>query len=410
MTIGRTGRWRLACAALLPLFVVAACGRGGPPAPIVLKGTQDYTARTAPAEPAPEQTGPAVPAPAPGGARVVAVREGDTLYAVSRSHKVSLRDVIEVNGLAPPYLLRVGQRLKLPPPREHVVISGETVYGISRRYGVDMTALVRVNEIRPPYTITVGQRLRLPAATRAVGSPPPERAAASARTGPPEPPAKEPAVTKSPPPPAPTAAPEAPAVARSPTPPAPRAAPEAPAPANSAPPKAVAQAARPAPDRPDARALAVVAPRPRSAGTFHWPLQGRILSAFGPKEDGLHNDGINIAATRGAPVEAAENGVVVYAGNELRGFGNLVLLKHDAGWMTAYAHNDAILVRRGDRVSRGQVIARAGSSGNVSSPQLHFEIRRGTRAVDPQMHLVRRVSGKDRLSRAVVRGVRPGPG
>ncbi len=385
MRIGRTGRWLSVCATLLPLFVVAACGRSGPPAPIVLKGAQDYSARSAPAKPAPKQTGPVVPAPPSGAARVVTVRNGDTLYAVSRRYKVALRDLIEVNGLAPPYLLRVGQRLRLPPPREHVVVSGDTVYGISRRYGVDMTALVRLNEIRPPYTITVGRRLRLPTATRAVASPAPQRAVSATRAGPREPRAKAPAT--SPPRPAPTAAPEASGAAK------------------SAPPKAVARAAGPARDQPDARGSAIVAPPPRSGGTFHWPLRGRILSAFGPKGDGLHNDGINIAARRGDSVEAAENGVVVYAGNELRGFGNLVLLKHDAGWMTAYAHNDAILVRRGDRVRRGQVIARAGSTGNVLSPQLHFEIRRGTRAIDPQKHLVQLVGGRDRLSRAAARGV-----
>ena len=108
-----------------------------------------------------------------------------------------------------------------------------------------------------------------------------------------------------------------------------------------------------------------------------------MLSRFGPKEGGLHNDGINIAVPRGALVRAAQKGVVVYTGNELRGFGNLVLLKHDGGWITAYAHNDAVLVQRGAVVVRGQYIARAGSTGGVSSPQLHFEIRKDGRPVDP---------------------------
>lgn len=101
----------------------------------------------------------------------------------------------------------------------------------------------------------------------------------------------------------------------------------------------------------------------------------------------MHNDGINIAASRGAPIRAAENGVVVYAGNELRGFGNLLLLRHADGWMTAYAHADEILVARGDQVKRGEVIGRVGSTGNVASPQIHFEIRRGSRAVNPRDHL-----------------------
>jgi murein DD-endopeptidase MepM/ murein hydrolase activator NlpD len=116
-------------------------------------------------------------------------------------------------------------------------------------------------------------------------------------------------------------------------------------------------------------------------------VQGRIVSDFGPKPGGLHNDGINISAARGAPIHAAENGVVVYAGNELRGFGNLLLVRHADGWVTAYGHCDQLLVRRGQQVRRGQAIARVGSTGNVRTPQLHFEVRRGTRPVNPNEFL-----------------------
>ncbi len=132
---------------------------------------------------------------------------------------------------------------------------------------------------------------------------------------------------------------------------------------------------------------AVPKPPPRSGRGFLWPLKGRVLSAFGAKARGLRNDGINIAAPRGTPVRAAENGVVAYAGNELRGFGNLLLIKHAGGWVSAYAHNQTLLVKRGDKVRKRQVIAKVGSSGNVSGPQLHFELRRGRRAVDPRKHL-----------------------
>ncbi len=118
-------------------------------------------------------------------------------------------------------------------------------------------------------------------------------------------------------------------------------------------------------------------------GKFLWPVNGKIVSPFGPKDGGLHNDGINIAAPLGTPIHAADNGVVVYAGNELRGFGNLLLVRHADGWVSAYAHCDALLVKRGDNVKRGQVIARVGQSGNVTAPQLHFELRRGAEAVDP---------------------------
>jgi murein DD-endopeptidase MepM/ murein hydrolase activator NlpD len=124
-------------------------------------------------------------------------------------------------------------------------------------------------------------------------------------------------------------------------------------------------------------------PLTHGTGKFLWPVNGKIISPFGPKDGGLHNDGINIAAPLGTPVHAADNGVVVYAGNELRGFGNLLLVRHADGWVSAYAHCDALLVKRGDNVKRGQVIARVGQSGNVSAPQLHFELRKGAEAVDP---------------------------
>lgn len=122
---------------------------------------------------------------------------------------------------------------------------------------------------------------------------------------------------------------------------------------------------------------------PPSTGQFIWPAEGRIVSRFGPKEGGLHNDGINIAVPAGTSVMAAQSGVVAYAGNELRGYGNLLLVRHSNGWMTAYAHNGELLVARGDMVTKGQSIATAGRTGSVQSPQIHFEIRRGSEALDP---------------------------
>ena len=264
------------------------------------------------------------------GATQVTVGKGDSVYGLARRHRVSMRAIIDANRLRPPYLLRPGQRLALPRARTHVVKGGETLYGISRVYGVDTYALARANGLGPPYTIRVGQGLRVPGAAAPVESA--RRTPSSAG----RPPAGRP-----------------PAVSR--------------------------KSARPAP----------VAEPPRRTGQgFIWPVRGKLLSTFGPKAKGLHNDGINIAAPRGTPVRAVEGGVVAYAGNELRGFGNLLLIKHDGGWITAYAHNETLAVKPGDRVKRGQVIARVGSTGSVSTPQLHFELRRGKRAIDPERHLV----------------------
>jgi murein DD-endopeptidase MepM/ murein hydrolase activator NlpD len=129
------------------------------------------------------------------------------------------------------------------------------------------------------------------------------------------------------------------------------------------------------------------APEPMSGNSFRWPVKGRVITGFGSKPDGGHNDGVNLAVPQGTSVKAAENGVVAYAGNELKGYGNLVLVRHANNWVSAYAHNDEILVKRGDKVRRGEIIAKAGATGSVSSPQVHFELRKGSRPVDPTKYM-----------------------
>ena len=118
-------------------------------------------------------------------------------------------------------------------------------------------------------------------------------------------------------------------------------------------------------------------------GPFVWPVQGKVIGAFGSSKDGMKNDGINIAAPNGAPVVASADGTIAYAGNELRGFGNMILIRHDGGYVTAYAHNASLLVKKGDKVKRGQTIARVGQTGAVFGPQLHFEVRRSGKTIDP---------------------------
>jgi murein DD-endopeptidase MepM/ murein hydrolase activator NlpD len=121
--------------------------------------------------------------------------------------------------------------------------------------------------------------------------------------------------------------------------------------------------------------------------TFRWPVRGKVITSYGAKTNGKSNDGINLAVPEGTPVKAAEDGVVAYSGNELKGYGNLVLVRHSNGYVTAYAHASELLVKRGDTIKRGQVIAKSGQSGEVGSPQLHFEIRKGSNPVDPLQFL-----------------------
>ncbi len=128
-------------------------------------------------------------------------------------------------------------------------------------------------------------------------------------------------------------------------------------------------------------------PSAMSSTDFRWPVRGRVVQNFGPIQGGGRNDGINIVVPAGTPVKAAENGVVAYAGSELKGYGNLILIRHDNDFVTAYAHNADIKVKRGDKVTRGQIIGSAGQSGNVTQPQLHFEIRKGSSPIDPMTRL-----------------------
>jgi murein DD-endopeptidase MepM/ murein hydrolase activator NlpD len=141
---------------------------------------------------------------------------------------------------------------------------------------------------------------------------------------------------------------------------------------------------------PPASAAVATPDKPTDSGgapSFRWPARGRMISGAGAMTNGQQNDGINLALPEGTPVHAAEDGVVAYAGSELKGYGNLVLVRHSNGFVTAYAHASEIMVKRGDQVRRGQVIAKSGQTGNVSSPQLHFEIRKGSTPVDPTQYL-----------------------
>ena len=129
--------------------------------------------------------------------------------------------------------------------------------------------------------------------------------------------------------------------------------------------------------------------------SFRWPAKGRIIAGFGPRTNGQTNDGINIALPEGTPIKAAEDGVVAYAGNELKGYGNLVLIRHANNWVSAYANNEEILVKRGDKVARGQTIAKAGATGSASQPQVHFELRKGSRPVDPTKYMSDQAANAD---------------
>ncbi|MGU9981948.1 peptidoglycan DD-metalloendopeptidase family protein [Phreatobacter sp. HK31-P] len=254
----------------------------------------------------------------------------------------------------------------------HTVTGGETLAGVARRYGISRQQLATANRLQPTQSLRTGQILQIPSA---------QAAATSSRQL-----SVEPSAT-----PAPAARREQAqrAVAQAQSTPAGRQA--DPQPTAAIPPAQPALAAQqstpaPAPVQAAAEASATAEAPARAASAepqFRWPVRGRVVSSFRAGS----NDGIKLSVPQGTPIKAAEDGVVAYAGNELRGYGNLVLVRHANGFVTAYAHNSSIAVRRGEQVRRGQTIAAAGQTGNVSSPQLHFEIRRGATPVDPMTFL-----------------------
>jgi murein DD-endopeptidase MepM/ murein hydrolase activator NlpD len=242
-----------------------------------------------------------------------------------------------------------------PAGNVHVVVAGDTLMSISRRYHKPLKQIADANHIPPHTHLKIGDRIVVPG-----------RMVAAAAPVAPAGPAAHPA-------------PAAPApVAVAPKAPPSRAVAIAPAPA----PKVTADAG-PGPSANFAAAggQATADANANAASSFKWPLRGRVISGF-PK-----NDGIDLAVPEGTAVHAADDGVVAYAGSELKGYGNLILVRHANGFVTAYAHASELMVKRNDTVRRGQVIAKSGQTGSVSSPQLHFEIRKGSTPVDPMQYL-----------------------
>lgn len=312
----------------------------------------------------------------------IVVARGDTLYSLSKQHNTSVDNLARINNLNAPYQLSVGQKLKISDsdiadkqttqetdvlvvakPKNIIrtttrveletisVTRGDTLYSLSRKYSVPVNDLAVMNKLTPPFSLSVGQQLRVPKisgvanekqtmpATVKISKTNTKNISATAD-------AKK----------SDTVVIQKQVVAK---------------------PKKISS-------DPSKKLPTITA---RSSSKFSWPVRGKILSAYGAKSNGLFNDGINISAKRGTAVKAAENGVVAYAGNEVKGMGNLIIIQHSGGWMTVYAHMDSMNVKRGTRVNVGQKIGAVGETGKVDSPQLHFEIRKGTKAYNPNTYL-----------------------
>lgn len=314
------------------------------------------------------------------------VKKGDSLEKIARKLATTVDQLRDDNDIGRRAAIQPGQTLKGPrkPAQAYVAGAGDTLYAIAKRFGVTADALRAENDLGRNASFRPGQKLRLPdgfsdhgplsTTTRTPVAPPaslPQTAPAPRPYYPPQP-APQPAApangspagpaTQAAPGPRPYAPPAGTSVPRPYVPP-----PRVYAPARPYTPPAALPAAGPAPGSAQLSEL--------GRGRFVWPLQGPIISDFGPKAPGQSNDGINIGAQLGASVRAAAAGDVVYAGDQVPGFGNLVLIKHADGWVTAYGHLSRVMVKMQQKVAQGQEIGLAGATGGVSEPQLHFEIR-----------------------------------
>lgn len=327
----------------------------------------------------------------------ILVAKGDTVYSLSHKYNMTITEFAKLNNLKEPYLLSVGQRLNTraavssqqtkipnviseekvkeikaekitkPEPvkpnntkrvdvQEIIVAKGDTLYSLSRKYQIPVNDLAVMNKLTSPFALSVGQKIKVPrldnvqtrpAVTVKIAS---EKKQVALDKGDKQ--AKEIKNEKS----------------------------------HTAQKSLVTDKKQQNKISSDPKQkLPKISSR--SGSKFAWPVRGKILSAYGAKNNGLFNDGINIAATKGADVKAAENGVVAYAGNEVKGMGNLVIIQHSDGWMTIYAHLDSMSVKRGVAVRVGQSIGKVGMTGKVDIPQLHFEIRKGTKAYNPTTYL-----------------------
>jgi murein DD-endopeptidase MepM/ murein hydrolase activator NlpD len=312
----------------------------------------------------------------------IIVGTSDTMDALAHRYGVTTAEILKANGYKGPRALQPGQQLIIPPravaaatapvapkavvaaapaaapvaapPSVHVVNRGDTLMSIAHRNHVPVADLAKANGIDGNTKLKLGQKITVPGAKSAAAP----VAAAPAQVATAQPGAVAPPATK-------LAAVE--------------------------PAKEKARLAQ-ATTTPEAAAAVTETPVKTAEATgalptFRWPVRGRVVTGYGAKTNGKSNDGINVAVPEGTPVKAAEDGVVAYSGNELKGYGNLVLIRHSNGYVTAYAHASELMVKRGETIKRGQIIAKSGQSGEVGSPQLHFEIRKGSSPVDPLQFL-----------------------
>ena len=291
----------------------------------------------------------------PGG-ETITVQTGDTVSELAERYDATARQIIIINNIRPPYQIQSGQRLRLPPSqRLYRVQEGDSLSGIATKFGVNSEEIAVINFLPPPYRLNEGDWLGIPLSDRENLSQNKDLLSGQKKSSKN---LKSDSVIVT------TEDLKPLSLGRKP-------------PVSSK--KAIVS-------KPERKFESSSERATKASGLekeFLTPLDGPVISDFGSQADGRRNDGINISAPRGAPVRSVQDGEVIYSGDALQGYGNLVLIKHRDGYVSAYAHMESILAKRGVTVSKGQTIGTVGSSGGVPSPQLHFELRKNNVAIDP---------------------------
>lgn len=322
----------------------------------------------------------------------IVVKQGETLYSIAKNNGVALREIIEQNNLAPPYQIKAGDVIKIPQSNYHESRDGDTLYSVSRMYNMKVDDLISLNNLKFPYSIYPGDRLKI---IQKSDSPTPNLNPKLAKNSDDNKNNSSPQKT-----PQNLANNEAQANVNKPK-------------SGFKPSEVKAQEfssnyknnnqtnqnvkniINPSKNEIVETKLTINKPIDKNAikkianknNEFCWPVKGQVISRFGPKSAGMFNDGINIKAREGQSVIASEDGIVAYVGNELKGYGNLVIIKHAGGWISAYAHLKNYAVELGQKINKGQKIGLVGNSGKVKSPQLYFGLRKGREAVNPEQYL-----------------------
>ena len=327
----------------------------------------------------------------------IIVQKGDTLYSISKKNDVPLRDLIENNNLEPPYALKVGSALKVSSPNFHESREGDTLYSISRMYDMKVNDVIALNNLKFPYSIYPGEKIKVTKKmdeNKNIDIKKSDKniqiaTESSTKTEknilkPSNEKTKEISEKK-----------HSSEIEKYGFKPSEVRAEEINKRNNLTNSKTAQNIINPTKNEIVETKLSINKPIDKDAlkkitnktNRFSWPVRGEVISKFGPKSAGLYNDGINIKAPEGQTVESSEDGIVAYVGNELKGYGNLVIIKHSGGWISAYAHLKNSTVERGQKITKGQKIGNVGNSGKVKFPQLYFGLRKGRDAVNPENYL-----------------------